>query len=204
MGCRASRRASRRGRPRRPSQRPSTSAAWIRNSAQEEASRSRLDGFTSTVVNFCQRSVTTSSGRRECDSSNRGRGAHAPRGRRGGRGAPRRSARRERRASDDHGGGPRSSQAAAFSSLMPPPMCSPPGRPQCSFRRRLVAGAEHDDVPAGEVVAAVQRGVPGGGLGRGEVGGDASRVVVGEGRADDLLDPALVQSMQGRKRMAAL
>ena len=37
---------------------PSTSTAWIRNSAQLPESSSRIAGVRRTFVNFCQRSVT--------------------------------------------------------------------------------------------------------------------------------------------------
>ena len=80
---------------------------------------------------------------------------------------------------------------------MPPPICRPPGNAaKRGAGRVLVAGPEHDDVPASQAVAAVKFGEPGGWDVR-RRNSSATRPVVVERSADNLLHLAFMQINAG-------
>ena len=73
-----------------------------------------------------------------------------------------------------------------------------PGR-QRALRGLVVAGAELDDMPAGQVVAPVELGVPGGVVLRHEIG-PGRRTGIGQRGADDLFDLSVVQVDAGAEK----
>jgi hypothetical protein len=79
-----------------------------------------------------------------------------------------------------------------------PDLQAPRPRRQRSTGRLVVAGPQHDDMPAAQPVLPVELAVVGGRVLRREVGPQPRRVVVGRERAaDDLFDGARVEVYTG-------